>query len=325
MNAIIVNFKNSIPTPKTSQFFQVLFGYFLQNLNRWVDEFDRVYLLDSGWHFNSHERDVLDKATNSKWVIVETNPNTPYMQAFAENLSLIKEDNVLFMHDDTIIYGKGFVKQIFENLTEFDIVSAFEEIGTLTERINNKWPVMKGYSNFASALFGFKLDMLKPFKEFPFEASYQYPINTYIPELDYKTVEGDWVETLGRASITILGKEAKVLQIPQDKSYLFYNTPPSKEINIDTDWHHMRYGFAIARMFTNKYYGWPEQYKDDLQPWNLVENLRKLAWFCVANKNPYFTVEDKYIWELLADAKVEKSLWLDYLDKFKKFHHLEEA
>ncbi len=325
MNAIIVNFKNSIPTPKTSQFFQVLFGYFLQNLKLWQDEYDRVYFLDSGWKFDVKEKEAINDATASKGIIIETNPNTPYMQAFQENLPLIKEDKVLFLHDDTVIHKKGFVKRIFDDLNEFDIVSAFEEIGTFTKRINDKWPVMNGYSNFATALFGFKLDMLKPFDNFPFEASYKYPVGTYIPELDYTTLDGDWVETLGRASITILGKWAKVKQIPQDKTYIWYGVDAPERDNFDTEWHHMRYGFAIARMLTNKYYGWPEQYADDLASWNILENLRKLAWFWVANKNPYFTVLESNMWYLLEDAKVEKSSWLDYLDKFKKFHHLEEV
>ena len=157
MNAIVVNFKNSVPTPETTDYFRVLFGYFLQNLNLWVDEYDRVYVIDSDWHFNQNEKDKFLAATNGKGIIVKANPNTPYMTSFKQVLPYIMEDKVLFMHEDTIIHKKGFVKKIFDDLDKFDIVSAFETIGTLTDKINEKWPVMNGHSGFATALFGFKL------------------------------------------------------------------------------------------------------------------------------------------------------------------------
>lgn len=321
-NAIVVNFKNSVPTTQTSEFFKVLFGYFLQNLNLWVDEYDRVYIIDSDWHFNQEERDALNKATNGKNVIVQANPNTPYMTSFKETLPLIQEDKVLFMHDDTIIHKKGFVKNIFDNLDQFDVVSAFEQIGTLTDRINKKWPVMNGYSNFATALFGFKLNLLDPFDEFEDEASYYYDTGTKIPELDYTTVDGDWVETLGRTSIRLLGEGVKVLQIPQDKSYLYFQTPPAVEINGNPEWHHVRNGIEAARMLTNKNYGWPEQYKADLEPPIIAENLRKLAWFWIANQNPYFNVPEEKIIEVLKDIGIKGDDWNSYLEEFKKFHNL---
>lgn len=321
-NAIVVNFKNSVPTPKTTDFFKVLFGYFLHNLNLWVDEFDKVYILDADWNFTKKEKDALAKATNDKGVIMETNPNTPYMQAFKEVLPKIVEDKVLFLHDDTIIYKKGFVKKIFDDLEKYDIVSAFELIGTLTDKINKKWPAMNGYSNFASCLFGFKLDVLRSLEDFEDEAIYQYEAGTYIPELNYTTVDGDWMETLGRVSIRLLGKGANVLQIKQDKSNLFFQTEIKGEKNSVPEWHHLRGGIGPGRMLTNKHYGWPKQYKDDCSDYIISENLRKFAWYWFANQNPYFNIKEKYIWEVLKDLGVDKDSWFAYLEEFKKFHSL---
>jgi hypothetical protein len=323
MNAIVVNFKNSVPTPQTSDYFKVMFGYFLQNLNLWVDEYDKVYVIDSDWNFSEEEKDKFYGATNHKGIIVKANPNTPYMTSFKQTLQYIQEDKVLFMHEDTIIYKKGFVKKIFDNLEEYDVVSAFEEIGTLTARINKRWSVMNGYSNFATALFGFKLDILKPFSEFQDEATYKYEPNTYIPELDYYTIDGDWLETLGRETLSLLDLGAKVLQIPQDKSYLYFQTPPAVEKNNDTEWHHVRYWAAAPRLLANKNLGWPEEYQKEIQQPMIIDNLRRLAWYWIANKNPYFSIPEERIWEVLEDVKISKEDWLDYIEKFKKFHSLE--
>jgi len=325
MNAIVINFKNSVPTPVTTDFFKVGFGYFLQSLNLWGDEYDKVYVLDSSWNFNEKERRALDKATNGKGVILETNPNLCYTEAWKAMLPMIEEDKVLFIHDDTMIYKKGFVKKIFDNLDKYGVVSAFETIGTLTDRINKKWPVMRGYSNFASCLFGIKRDLLKPFEDFPFEMTHHYEVGTHIPELDYTTVEGDWVETLGRAAIMLLGKGVPVLEVVQDKENLFYQTPPAVEKNTITEWHHVRYGLAMARMLCNKYHGWPTQYQDDLLPHMVGENVRKMAWYWIANQNPYFTIKEKFIFEVLADLGVSKESWFEYLTKFKIFHSIEEV
>lgn len=323
MNAIIVNFKNSVPTEQTSEFFKVLFGYFLQNLNLWVDEYDKVYILDSSWNFNPQEQTALKDATQGKGEILETNPNSPYMQAFKEALPLIRADRAIFLHDDTYIYKKGFIKNIFDNLEKYQIVSAFEKIGTLTERINEKWPVMNGYSNFATALFGFQIDVLKPFRDFEDEASEIYDDGEYIPKLDYTTKLGDWVETLGRFTIRILGNGATVLQIKQDKSDIYFGLSPEVPVNTVAEWHHSRNEIAIAHQLTNKYYGWLDKYKESLEQTYLIENLRKLAWYWVANKNPYFTVDENKLFEVVADAKVDRYEWLDYLEKFKRFYSLE--
>lgn len=321
--AIVINFKNSVPTPKTSDFFKVIFGYALQNFKLWEDEYDKVYVVDSSWDFSPEEKEALNKATNGKNVIIQTDPNLCYTEAWKLILPRIEEDKVLFLHDDTVIYKKGFIKKVFDELDEHGVVSAFETIGTLTDRINKKWPVMSGHSNFASCLFGIKVELLKPFEDFPFEMTHHYEVGTYIPELDYTTVEGDWMETLGRAAIKLLGQGEKILELEQDKSNLFFKTPPSVEKNTITEWHHIRYGIAIARMLTNKYHGWPTQYQEDLQQPAIIENLRKLAWYWISNKNPYFTVDEKYLWELLADANVDKEEWLNYLEDFKKFHGIE--
>lgn len=323
MNAIVVNFKNSVPTMVTTDFFKVMFGYFLQNLNLWVDEYDKVYIIDSDWNFNQQEKDALEKATNGKGVITKATPNTPYMTSFKEVLPIIQEDKVLFMHEDTIIYKKGFVKNIFDNLDKYDVVSAFEQIGTLTDLINKRWPVMNGYSNFATALFGFRLELLKPFENFQDEALYEYPDLTYIPELNYTTSNRDWVETLGRESISLLDNGAKVLQIPQDKSYLYFETDPAVEINKDKSWHHIRYWAAAARILANRNHGWPQEYQKEIQQPMIIDNLRRLAWYWIANKNPYFKIDEEYIWKVLEDVKISKDRWLDYIEKFKKFHRLE--
>ena len=322
MNAIVVNFKNSVPTPETTDYFRVLFGYFLQNLKLWVDEYDKIYIIDSDWNFNQEERDKLNEATNGKWMIIKAEPNTPYMTSFKQALPMITEDKILFMHDDTVIYKKGFVKRIFDNLDKYDVVSAFEQIGTLTDLINKKWPVMKGYSNFATALFGFKKDLLIPFERFQDEAMYKYENGTYIPELDYTTYNEDWVETLGRETISILDKSIKILQIPQDKTYLYFETNPASEKNKDAEWHHVRYWAAAPRLLANRNLGWPQEYQKEIQYPMVIDNLRRLAWYWIANKNPYFKIPEDRIYEILEDVKIDRDRWLKYIEEFKKFHNL---
>jgi hypothetical protein len=167
------------------------------------------------------------------------------------------------------------------------------------------------------------LDLLRPFENFQDEASYKYEPNTYIPELDYYTVDGDWLETLGRETLSLLDLGARVLQIPQDKSYLYFQLDPPAEVNKDTEWHHVRYWAAAARMLANRNLGWPEEYQKEIQQPMVIDNLRRLAWYWIANKNPYFNIPEERIYEILEDVKISKEDWLDYIEKFKKFHRLE--
>ena len=155
--------------------------------------------------------------------------------------------------------------------------------------------------------------------------THHYDIGTHIPELEYTIVEGDWLETLGRAAIMLLGREVPVLEIVQDKSNLFYETPPAVEKNTCTEWHHVRYGLAMPRMLCNKYHGWTEQYQEDLLPHARLENIRKMAWYWIANQNPYFTVKEELLWGVITDLGISKESWLKYLAEFKTFHSLEEV
>lgn len=321
--AVAVCFHNYVPM-YDSRYFQVLLGYFIQNLERCKDEFDMLYIIDSNWKTTASDVDKIEESLSGKVIILRADENLRYWDAYRTNLHRIKEESILFIDNDTVIYRKGVIDGIFRKVEEgYDVVSIFDTIGTLTERINQRWPIMGGQSKFCLYFFASRLDLLKSINgEW---ATLNYPIGTFIKELDYTTVEGDWVETLGELTFKMLDKGIKALEVPEDKTSIIIRDgeilKDGRGSN-DLGYYHIRAGSSPAFLLTHRNFGDKETYLDHINGQPHSEYLRQFAWYWIANENPYFNVPKEDIYAVLNDCNIDHDLWMVYIKDFKEYHGL---
>ena len=121
--AAIVPFHNYVPM-YDHKYFDVIYDYFMHNFSTiWGDEVDKLYIIDSNWE--------VGEIDNPKVEVIRINPNHRYYDAYKMVLPQIKEDLVLFLDNDMVIYKRDVVARAFRLLVNynFDVVSIYDTIG----------------------------------------------------------------------------------------------------------------------------------------------------------------------------------------------------
>src|ERR1700694_1154434 len=106
--AILVNFH--LYTPFGKEFYEPILDFFLQQMRIYQDEYDHLYLLDSNWEIDQKKIEGMEAS------IIRTDPNMRYYDAYKAVLPQIKEDLVLFMDNDMVVYKPGIIKETFYKL-----------------------------------------------------------------------------------------------------------------------------------------------------------------------------------------------------------------
>src|SRR5882724_8912056 len=97
-------------TPFGDEFYEPLLDFFLQQIKKYEDEFDRLYIVDSNWNI-----DPL-KLVDIQSTVIKVNPHLRYYDAYKEILPQIKEDLVLFMDNDMVVYKHWRIDTTFNIL-----------------------------------------------------------------------------------------------------------------------------------------------------------------------------------------------------------------
>ena len=122
-------------TPYGSEFYAPILDFYLQNMKKYQNEFDMLYILDSNWNIDG----IKDEWGINNIKIIKTDPSLRYYDAYKKVLPEIKEDLVLFIDNDMVIYREGIIKKLFDLLNDYDVVSIYESIGEYkTDKLNGK-------------------------------------------------------------------------------------------------------------------------------------------------------------------------------------------
>lgn len=220
------------------RYFNVISDYFMDNyLKYWKDEIDKLYVLDSTWDF--HYQD-------SKLEKIKINESIRYYDAYKQFLPKIKEDYVLFMDNDMVVYRKGIVDNTFKKLEEgYDVVSIYDTCGEY------RFEQLGGQGKFCPYWFATKVETLKKYR--------------YV----------DWgpnmpkYETIGELTKEMLISGLKPYEIEEDK------TPDGKDLG----YYHIRAGSVPAYLLTTKHFGDTKVYYDYIKNQPSSETLRQCNWF----------------------------------------------
>jgi len=310
--------------PPAGDSYRSLMDPLIAGLKIWGGEFDKLYLIDDEWVFSLYEINQLKASGIDFKIFQKVNAISdwlPHPSAFDR----VKEDHCLFIDFDVIINKAGIVDGWFRQAESGKFVSAFDSSGGMRDVVHEKFPKLKemGSHRLGSYYFILNREQLK------IAANTQcLPINfetgTYIPEIDYTTKEGDWVDAFGLLTIKILATGVDIYEIEDDRGSILLtddNTiSRSPQESKQLGYYHMRAGGYAAFLVGSKFCGVPsceETYLKAIKEYPRSETLRILAWnYVVACEMR------KPILSILEDMNVPSDLWQQYIVEFRKYHNI---
>lgn len=276
--------------PYGSEFYEPIFNFYLQSMKKYENEYDKLYLIDSTWGISDQLSDKVE--------IIKVNPSLRYYDAYKEMLPLVKEDLVLFMDNDTVVYREGKIKETFDLLEEEnDVVSIYDSIGEYkTDKLNGK-------NKFCPYWFAARKELL----------------------MKHRNVEwGDHMphsETLGLLTEAMLNDGCTTYEIEEDKSSIFFEGVQDGDKSKDLGYYHIRAGSTPAYLLAEKKYGNRSTYWSYIHNQPRREYLRQLAWYHYMELSTS-SDEPANSWEIIKDIGVPQLEWINYMNKFKRYHGL---
>ena len=268
-------------TPFGGEYYEPIYNYFIGQTTKFRNEFDKLYLVDSNWEI----KNAPDFAE-----VIRVNPNLRYYEAYKEILPQIKEDLVLFLDNDTVIYRKGIIDKIFKQLDNFDVVSIYDNCGTYkTDKLNAK-------NKFTPYLFAIRKELLMKYRDVEWGPA--------MPEH----------ETLGKLTQVMLEDGLNPYEMEEDKNSIYFDGIEDGEKGKDLGYYHIRSGSVPAYLLATKHYGNPQTYWDYLENQPQREYLRQICWYNYMGGDAG---------EVTFDLGLSyKDFWVDYFNKFKEYHNL---
>lgn len=292
--AIVVAFHRY--TPFGAEFYEPILDFFVQSMKKYKGEYDKIYFVDSTWDIDIRKLEGLNAE------IVKVDPHLRYYDAYKEILPDIKEDLVLFMDNDMVVYKKGVIDGVFEALVEVSeypmaVASIYDTIGSYE---TNK---MNGKNKLCPYWFAARTDLLKKYLDVYWGSN--------MPEH----------ETLGKLTEVMLDDGVHPVEQEEDKSNCLFDGSQDGEKSKDLGYYHIRAGSTPAYLLATKTYGEQETYWKYIKEQPRGEYLRQLAWYrlicCESDEEVY-----PEVLVLLQDAGVGFMEWEEYFTKFLKYHGL---
>lgn len=303
--AIVVAFHKY--TPYGGEFYEPILDFFLKSMKEYRDEYDKVYFVDSTWDINP-DSERFDKLGNFE--VIKVDPSLRYYDAYKHVLreGLIKEDLVLFMDNDMVVYRKNQIESAFYMLEPnpalpdltYDVVSIYDSIGTYkTDKLNGK-------NKMCPYWFASKRETLMKYLD-----------------VDWSPDAMPYTETFGLLTEAMLNDGLRPYEFEEDKSNCLFDGTQDGEKSKDLGYYHIRAGSTPAYLLAIKKYGNKETYNKYLQNQPRNEYLRQCAWY------DYMGGRGSDLWHvqegllgMLIDMKVGATDWEKYMKRFKEYHNL---
>ncbi|HEX8965503.1 MAG TPA: hypothetical protein VF820_03680, partial [Patescibacteria group bacterium] len=245
--------------PHYRDYYRIYFEQLLKGLEIWGDEFDKLYLIDQDMEFTTEDFNRLLAVKPNSEIIKSVNQGHHWVQ-FKDAIPHIKEDRILFLDNDVIIWKKGIVKKWLEN----EVALTFDGSGGLKAQMQEKFPILKKYdaTRMGSYYFVLPKKVFEKIPDFDF-APITYEEGTYLKELGYTTQKGDWSDSFGLFTMKLLSLYPEVGFIEDDRSSISF--PDNKTSNPrQLGYYHVRNG-NLPIYTINSFYTHPEDYTRTLK------------------------------------------------------------
>ena len=250
--------------PYGHEFYEPIFSHFKKQMETYKDEYDKLYIIE----------DTVENA------------NLRYYDQYKKILPEIKEDLVLFMDNDMVVYKKGIISTTFDFLFFHNVVSIYDTIG-------NTFPQLHGKSKWCPYWFASKTALLRHYSDSEW--------GPHMPEH----------ETLGGLTRDMLKDGITTYEIEEDKSDIYYNGNKTQDKGKNLGYYHVRAGSTPAYLLAEKKYGNPKTYWDYINNQPKTEYLRQCAWYQYMGGKPSDIIKDS-----------ECKFFDEYYRRFLDFHGL---
>lgn len=294
-------------TPFKGEYYEPLFDFMFNWLKEYRDEFDMVYLIDSNWGIKDDLKELLT------WVkVIKVNPSLRYYDAYREVLPKIKEELVLFLDNDFVIYKKNIMDEAFALLNGEWVDEKYHpvegpkiDVVTITDTIGEYKTDKLVYGNkFCPYFFATKKDILMKYRDIEWGPN--------MPEH----------ETFGKLTEEMLNDGLSVQEMREDKSNFLFNGYKDGEKGKDLGYYHIRAGSTPAYLLATLHGGDMKTYYDYLRNQPKTEYLRQVAWFwymCYRTRNEKIMRD---LIRVLQDSRVKEEEWYKYFKDFVSYHNL---
>ena len=281
--AILVAFHKYQPFGE--EFYEPILDFFIKSMKKYEDEYDKIYFIDSNWNISN------ERISSLKAEVLKVNQHLRYYDAYKEVLPQIKEDLVLFMDNDMVVYRKWIIDEVFQKFTTHDVVSIYDSCGTYkTDKLN-------GGNKFCPYWFATKKDLLMKYRDVEWGPG--------MPEH----------ETLGKLTEVMLNDGIKPYEFKEDKNSIYIDGKQNGDGSFNLGYYHIRAGSTIAYLLAERGYGNKETYWAYLKKQPEMEYLRQCAWYCYMCGPTFYP-------QLLNDLAIDQATWTKYMAYFLSYHGL---
>jgi glycosyltransferase involved in cell wall biosynthesis len=281
-------------TPFGQEFYKPILGSFIKQLEKYQEEWDKLYIIvDNNWDIEIKGIDKIET--------IKVDSNLRYYDAYKEALPQIKEDLVLFMDNDMVVYKKGNIAKTFFSLesTIFsdgrgpsDVVSIIDQIGEY------QTSQLKNGNKFCPYWFAAKKELLMGYRDIDWGSNMPHS------------------ETLGKLTEAMLSDGVKAYEQPEDKSGIMFDGTeqyPEQHTTGGRGYYHVRAGSSTAYLLATKKYGNKQTYDDYIKSQPHMEILRQASWYKYMGGDPT---------EVVFDVIGNTMEFEDYYQKFLEYHGL---
>lgn len=269
--------------PYGGEFYEPILTHFLEQMKRYKNEYDHLYLIDSNWNIPE----------SPDYTVIKVNPSLRYYDAYKEVLPQITEDTVLLMDNDMVVYREEIIGSTFQRLEDHDVVSIYDTIGTMKVDLPN------GKNKFCPYWFATRKETLMKYLS-----------------VDWSPDKMPYTETLGLLTEAMLKDGLKPYEWEEDKNSIYFDGVQDEETSKNLGYYHIRSGSVPAILLAYKQND-PEQYWKYINEQPKREYLRQLAWYW------HMSGDQTAIFSILDDVGVTESEWIMYcIEKFPSYHGL---
>lgn len=306
--AILVNFHKY--TPFGGEYYEPLLDFFLASMKKYEDEYDHLYLLDSNWEIDPK------KIEGMKASIIRTNPSMRYYDCFKEVLPQVKEDLVLFMDNDMVVYKPRQIGYTFKLLVDIDVIEKKDgkireyrpDVVSIYDTCGEyKTDKLHGENKFCPYWFATEKDFLILYKDIDWG-----------PNMPHS-------ETLGLLTEAMLNDGVNPDEWAEDKSSILFDGTeqyPEQHVEGGRGYYHIRAGSSPAYLLATKEYGDIDTYNDYLKNQPKSELLRHCMWFWWMTTETENIEVGRKIIEILKDLEITPEQWTEYTKRFEEYHGL---
>lgn len=299
--------------PRTTQHYRVWESALARSIEFYKDEIDKLYLIDDEWGFDTAFLDTLGVS----YEVIQKKREGHHWVQFKTAIPYIKEDRCLFLDNDVLFWKHGVVDTWFKEAEKGKFVTAWDGSGGLGEVMQEHFPILKENNAHRMGSYYFilnrgwmeiaKNEVLEPIR---------YSPGIKIPELSYKTQEGDWQDSFGVLTYKILTQHPETYTLDDDRSSIYYEDGEFRkdpETPKKLGYYHVRNGNHTNYLLASMYGERTEDYLNSIAITPRRELLRIAAWHCL-----YAGSAD--MWDILEDVGVTPEGWLVYLQAVKEYH-----